>query len=1154
MEAPRHILRSLFRDTPFPLVEHHLSSYNQMLETSIPTFVKLSNPHQLELDDKRFVRIYIGGKEGKLRFEPPVDEHGSPIVPHACRLDNESYALSVYANIEAEFVFPDGQPETKTFENVMIGQIPLMLRSKMCYLSAMDGYSIGECRYELGGYFIIDGAERVLMTQELLGNNMIYTGKRDRTATGGEKEKSEIAEEKKRAEEEGLQPPKFRDTGKEVYIGLRAISEDATRGPYSHFMVIPPPNSYNMNDPVTLGRNGRVAVVTLPGFVLPVPVLSVFRCLGVSSDREIYDTILAGVSDRDRLAYDDMFMQLVLGHEALLKREGRTDLELLSSRTKRKYYTEVVENFTEYLFPHVEGENLFRRKAYLLGHMVRMGMDVSLDRAEPSDRDNFKFKRFTASGGLCFQEFRRIYRETAKDMLLRIDKRIQFEKKTYAGRNLSKLIERETIGSYWKSYRLMSEFSKSFKGQWGGRDGVSQILSRLSYIGYLSQLRRSALQIDPSMNSAPPRRLYASQFGLMCPIDSPDGSSVGYTKTLAVLARISTAFPSELVKKKLVESKLVRFTENILPGTWIPFWTKIFLNSELVGVCTGNTEELHSVLVRARRSGEFQSDVSLSWNRLENLYTIATDAGRPVRPIYREGATQEAVLSAKTWQDLLKLVDFVDAQESDSSRFSLVPFHSKLQSEIHMSFCMSSIANLTPFLDHNPATRNNFTIAQQKQACSWFHTNYMKRFDVISSTTVNPQKPICHTWMYREIMGAGGCMPYGENALVAFTTYGGHNQEDSMILNHGSLKRGMFQTMYFHSYDFVETMLDPSIPSHTQVANPATNPKFEEVKRKEDVSYEMLDANGVIKLNAHVDDKTVLVGMVSPYTEEGGATKYRDISELPKRGQHGRVDAIYHYTVSARAGMDAEGKPRSVNLRGIKIRIVEERYPVPGDKMASRHSQKGTCGQLVAEADMPFTASGLRPDIIFNPHGIPTRMTMGQMIEATASKIGLKLGSFVDASPFTVSNRVADLRQTMIEKGFEPYGHEVLYNGMTGEIMEADIFMGPIYYMRMKHMVEDKINYRSTGPKTLLTHQPLHGRSAGGGLAIGEMERDGMVAHGMSKFLDESFMERSDGTEVQLDSEGRLDTSKNTMRMPYAMGLFVKELEAGHIDVKLLTN
>jgi DNA-directed RNA polymerase II subunit RPB2 len=1144
MEAPKHVLQRLFRDTSFPLVDHHLSSFNAMLEISIPTFVKVSNPFQLELSDKRFIRIYIGGKDGsKISFEPPIDEHGGPIVPHACRLDNKSYTLTFRGDIVFEYVFHEGmgEPVVNTFENIVIGEIPLMLRSRNCYLTAMDGYPLGECLYELGGYFVIDGKERVLLTQELLGNNMMYSGLRDRKAASTSEDSPDEPAELKRVEKTSFEGEK------EFYVGIKSVSEDASKGPYSHYLVLSPPSAWN-EDNVERSRSKRSLVVTLPGFTEPVPVLSIFAALGVTSDRDLYDLILAGVPDQDRLAYDDVFEQLVLSHQLLLKNAG-SDLAILERLTKRKYRSEVIQNIYELMFPHIESsENpgtLLRRKAYLLAQMVRMAIDVSLERKPPSDRDNIEYKRFNTSGDLMFQEFRRIYRVVSKDMLLKLDSRIQYERKTYEGRGLAQLVERETVGTYWRSFRMMNEFTKSFKGQWGGRDGIAQELSRLSYVSYLSQLRRTSLQIEPSMNTAPPRRLYASQFGLTCPIDSPDGSGVGHLKSLAILAKVSNAFPSSIVRTKLFETKLVRRIEDVHPSTWMPFWTRVYVNSDLVGLCIGNTEDLHLQLLTLRRMGEFRFDVSLAWNRLENIYTITCDAGRPIRPVYREGVAELDVMAAKTWQDLMKLMDFVDATESGVARFSLTPFHPTLQSEIHMSFCLSPLANLTPFLDHNPGTRNNFSIAQQKQACSWFHTNYNKRFDTISSITVNPQKPLSHTWMYREMMGSGGCMPYGENVIVAFTTYGGHNQEDSMILNENSLKRGMFRTHYFHSYDVRETILDPSVvpPTRTLFANPVTNPKYSDaVKRKEDVSYEMLDSDGIIKLNSIVDDKTVLVGIVTPITDSEGTEKgWRDASEVPKRGQHGRVDGIYRYSMP-------DGS------EGVKIRIVEERSPVPGDKMASRHSQKGTVGQLVPEENMPFTSRGLRPDIVFNPHGLPTRMTIGQLIEAMSNKLGIQLGTFIDATPFTVSNRISDLKTEMTLRGFEPHGHEILYNGETGEMMEADIFMGPIYYQRLKHMVEDKINYRATGPKTLLTHQPLHGRSKGGGLAIGEMERDGMVAHGMSKFLHESFMDRSDGGEVQIDrSTGTLDTSPDTMPMPYAMSLFVKELESSHIQVKLIT-
>jgi len=563
-------------------------------------------------------------------------------------------------------------------------------------------------------------------------------------------------------------------------------------------------------------------------------------------------------------------------------------------------------------------------------------------------------------------------------------------------------------------------------------------------------------------------------------------------------------------------------------------------------------ETVHQTMVKARRAGVLRYDVSLAWARVANEYRIFCDAGRPVRPVYRPGVTEGGVRATKTWKDVLSLLDYIDASETDSLKLSFTPYDPDLPSEIHMSFNLSAAANLVPYADHNPGPRNAFSIAQQKQAASIYHTNYNKRFDTISMMAANPQRPMSQTWLYSEMMGAGGCLGYGENALVAITMYGGHNQEDSVIMNGSALRRGMYQTMYYHSYSVEEDVLEMGskynaedktvtreVTRSTKIANPLKN---ESVRRQEGMDYSMLDPDGVIRVNTVITENTVLVGVLSPiYTATGALTGYRDISMTPKKGQHGRIDAVYRFHTPD-------------GLLGIKIRIVENRFPVIGDKMASRHSQKGTVGMIYDESEMPFTASGVRPDIIFNPHGIPTRMTVGQFLESASNKLGVDIGALVDATPFTVSNRIGDLRVALMNRGFHPYGHEVLYNGMTGEMMDADIFMGPIYYQRLKHMVEDKINYRDTGPKKLLTHQPTQGRGDGGGLRIGEMERDALVSHGMSKFLTESMMERSDKTTVQFDREaGRIDTSRDLLSLPYSMALFSQELESMHITARVET-
>lgn len=1161
MDIPRHVLQTYFRDTNFPLIQHHIDSYNALLDTDIPTFVKASNPIiQLEVGDRtssqplrRIIRVYVGGKDGtKLRYESPVDRDGTAVVPHACRLDNRTYALKLIANIDVEYGFIDEsveKVEVVSFEDVLIGEIPLMLRSRLCYLTAMEPMSIGECKFELGGYFVIDGTERLLITQELLGANLMHAGIRQRKLPRGTKSALVQKDEpigvmkSEQAEDPEL---KYEETT-EVYVGIKTMSEDGSRGPYSHFLVLPsqsvsPQPLETMTD--NLGRDNRLAMIQLPGYSQPVPLLSIFRAFGVTSDRDLYETVLAGVADKDRVVYDDTMSQLILSHDKFLTKSEQSDLEILAAYTRTKSKAEVVQTLHEAIFSNVEGNTedvggFFRRKAYMLGQMLKMAMDVDLGRRPPSDRDNMQYKRFTTSGVLCFEEFRRNYREIADRMKLDMDSRVQYEAANFAGKNLVQLLQPENINRYWKHWVMLNGFVKSFKGAWGGQVGIADILARPSYMATIHQLRGSLLQIDRTISTAPPRRLFASQFGIMCPVDSPDGSDIGYKKSLTVFARISTAFPSESVKQVLRGTGMFRETVDIHPSTWDPVWTKVVLNSDLLGVVIGDTEEFHKKMVNARRSGLLAESVSLSWMRINNTYTICSDAGRPIRPVYREGVTAEQVKAAATWDDIRKLIDYIDASESDSLLISITPFHPTQPSEIHMSFNFSAVANLVPYSDHNPATRSVFSIAQQKQAASWYHTNYKKRFDTISMLAVCPQKPLSQTWIYHEMMGRGGCLPYGENALVAITMYGGHNQEDSMILNGGSLKRGMYKTMYYHSYKFEEEMLEPVSGLKTEFSNPIKN---ESVKRKADMDYTLLDGNGIIKVNSYVKADTILVGHLSPIqSPTGQITGYRDVSVETKRGQHGRVDAVYIYATQ-------DGR------RGVKIRIVEERTPVIGDKMASRHSQKGTVGQVLAEEDMPFTSKGIRPDLIFNPHGIPTRMTTGQFIEAASNKLGVNLGAFTDATPFTTTNRIGELRVALLKRGFQPYGSEVLYNGMTGEMMEADIFMGPIYYQRLKHMVEDKISYRDRGPKKLLTRQPTQGRGDEGGLRIGEMERDALISHGVSKFLTESMMERSDKTTVQFDKEtGRIDTSRDRKDMPYSMALFTQELEALHLTLKLET-
>ena len=1141
--AARHVCDIYYRGTFNPIVSHHVESFNDFVERRIPVFLKATNPINLVLADNRSIQVFIGGKDGsKVGYRPPLDELENAIVPNVCRCENKTYALDVIADIDIDYILPEGIESVK-FEKIRIAQLPLMLRSKYCHLSALTPeqlYEQGEDLHELGGYFIIDGGERVLLSQERLGNNLYYAGRR--------KVQTRVEEDQFGGKTES------RGEQYEYYSGIRSISEDGTRGPYSHYLVIPPETrNYTFEEleirNITDYGQTRVrgaAVITLPGFKVPVPILSVLHILGLTSDKDIYDAVLAGIPQQDRSVYDDLFAQLILANDnavrsaafaaGIMDSVDQYDITTLRIATKTRSQEEVFYNLQTMLLPHIEPDSdqdtgsLYRRKAYTLAYVLRLGMENALHIRKATDRDHFRFKRFDVSGDLCFQEFKRIYKDVSKTMKLNMDTRLHFEEKLYSGRGILNLIQRENIGSYWRSYTFLSEFTKSFKGQWGGKDGISQILSRVSMLGTISQLRRSSLQMDASVKALGARRLHGSSFGFTCPSDVPDGRNVGMIKHFSLLTNISTQASSKPIKELLLRRSEFRLVSSIHPAVWNSSWTRIYINGDLYGIVESDMTSIYEELLQYRRSNP--GAISIAWNRTDNECIISGDPGRPIRPVYRPGVKQELVLSKKSWNELSELFDFVDAEECDTIKVSMVPFSVDMPSEIHGVFMLSPLSAVIPFCDHNPSPRVAFSCAQCRQGASWFHSNFKKRFDTITLVLNSPQRPICETWLYPHILGRGGCMPYGENAIVAIAIYTGYNQEDSILLNADSLKRGAFQTTYFHSYTITEELLDPVNLVHTEF----TNPTKRAVKLKADKDYSMLDDNGIIKIGSLVTEDTVLVGIV---------VNERDVSELPKRGQTGRVDAVQFYTTRD-------------NLRGVKIRISEHREPILGDKFSSRAGQKGTCGLIIPESDMPFTAAGLRPDLIINPHAIPSRMTTGQMLESMSARIGVALGYLIDSTPFTHQGQAGEYSEILKKIGLEPQGQEIFYNGMTGEMIEMEIFVGPTYYLRSKLMVEDKINYRDTGAKTLLTHQPLEGRASGGGLRIGEMERDALIAHGTSSFIEESFMKRSDESEVLFQpSTGFLDTTDRNepievLRMPYAMSLFIKELESMHVQPRIV--
>ena len=496
--------------------------------------------------------------------------------------------------------------------------------------------------------------------------------------------------------------------------------------------------------------------------------------------------------------------------------------------------------------------------------------------------------------------------------------------------------------------------------------------------------------------------------------------------------------------------------------------------------------------------------------------------------------------------------------------------------------CM--ISDITVESDHHSFVTTNgifsSNCAMGKQAMGMSVLNFRERMDTMANLLWYSSLPLASPYMSRHY-GAQR-MTAGFNVVVAIMTYGGYNQEDSVMINRAALDRGLFRSEYYRTYKDEEKKNQASGEEERFCRpNPATT------RHMKLASYEKLGPDGIVPENTYVGQDDVLIGKVAPIrvrgadgaaiaginhaslqamssvaaaaaVEAAGGKRFRDVSKLMRTNEAGYVDRIYR-------GRNGEG------YSFIKIRVREERVPEIGDKFSSRHGQKGTCGLILEPWDMPQTRDGIIPDIIINPHAIPSRMTIAQLMETLLGRLGCELGFLGDASPFNphmTAARLSDILQNQC--GLEPHSNETLYCGYTGKQMATSIFMGPCYYQRLKHMVKDKIHSRATGPLVMLTRQPAEGRARDGGLRFGEMERDVIIAHGASTFLKERMMEASDNFQVHVCKECGLiavankgrgiwnctacgnTTNFSQVRIPYAYKLFLQELESMNVSSRLL--
>jgi DNA-directed RNA polymerase II subunit RPB2 len=580
--------------------------------------------------------------------------------------------------------------------------------------------------------------------------------------------------------------------------------------------------------------------------------------------------------------------------------------------------------------------------------------------------------------------------------------------------------------------------------------------------------------------------------------------------------------------------------------------TSIILNGVILGY-TMTPAQLHLALRKAKQS-RIHPHTGISWNIQQNLINIETDGGRFVRPLFRvENGQLLAPPKTGEWNDWIRTcIEYIDPAETEVIRVSMFPREitkSHTHCEIHPTLVLGHMASSIPFSDHNQSPRNTYQSAMGKQSMGIFARNYAKRLDKNGYILCSPMRPFVETRMMNVLNTHE--MPSGDNVIVAIGIYGGYNQEDSVIMNRASIDRGLFRTLYYTIYKDEE---------HRNVSSGKeekfAKPRRENTRGFKTSAYHAIQDNGVPAMNSYIHENDVVIGKVTSLKADPNGYAFRDSSTLHRNSETCRVDGVWNEK-------NSDGYPF------VKVRVVSERIPEVGDKVSSRHGQKGTCGIILNEEDMPYTASGLRPDIIMNPHAVPSRMTIAQLMETMHGKICAEKGTLGDGTPYS-HLKIGTLKEQLLAMGMHPYGNEIMYNGQTGEMMASEIFIGPTFYQRLKHMVVDKKHSRSRGPIVSLTRQPCEGRSRDGGLRVGEMERDCMLSHGLAMFTKERLMDVSDpfttgfcktcGTLAVVNPQENvyhcgncgLKTNFEMKTIPYAVKLWSQELEAMHIVPRMV--
>jgi len=970
-ELSRKLIDTYFRTVSYPYTRHHIDSYDQFLQEDMMNIIRSQNPVVILkdlLDEKTNtykyrVEVYVGGESGtEIEMGTPtlyhqLQEEVRLLFPNEARLRNLTYASTVYANLVVKIQYItatreviDLSPPPETFARWPLFRIPIMLHSRYCILHNKPKEFLreaGECPYDHGGYFIVGGAEKVLITRQEQAFNTLYITPQD----------------------EPLDPKVA------VYASIQCLSAKTRQVKRVAIALMrhvePSPSMFGKKGAAALSKPAAI-LVSLPFVRKPIPLFVLFRALGIQSDEEILRMIFPDFTSPEAKFLLPKLQPSIVDAFPFLN--NYTAVQYIKTLTKGFSEAHVLDIIRNQLFIHMPNDPI--SQALFLGDCVRRILRVSEGYDTKTDRDDTRNQRCLTSGFLIQELFNNSYKLWVKAFALAIDKEYNLNKGTlYKDEQFRNIFETQNATRIFAAGLLEDMIMKGFKGKWGtglGEDksGVLQAMSRLSYVDFLSHCRRVILDFDTGMKLTGPRKLHTSQYGYFCTSETPTGASIGITKNMSIFTAISTAAQTATLFPWLRTTGRVFAAEDITLEQRILF-VPVYVNGGVFGY-TDEPRLLATVLRLFKRTGCLPYSVSITFSIRDRKVYLYLDPGRPLRPLIWLPSTEprlslDRFRALPTWRDMvmgrlearkdatLSSTDFLDPLAGKGASLPqypeyLVPFAGVIEyvdpyeqnetfiannpayirpetthMEVHPSTILSMMTSLIPFAPHNQSPRNQLSCSQSKQGLSVYATNWRNRFDNTAHVLCYGEMPLTRT-MYNNYLGEGK-MAYGMNCVLAIACWSGYNQEDGIVMNKDAVERGMFRSMAFRSYEAFEED-DELAGVRVRFGHPASIAAWKDLRPGLD--YSKLDDRGIVREGEYVDENTVIVGAYMT-SVTGGAVK--DASTTPQVWTKGRVEKVVVLVNNA-------------GLRLVKIRVCQDRIPELGDKfcLSEDHEVKTSKG------------------------------------------------------------------------------------------------------------------------------------------------------------------------------------------------------------------